>query len=78
MSVEIVDLFGNGITFRAEDSMSPYGAGINLLTTQTEFTIYNGQAITLVTPTMDYGEIYRFEYNRSSLSITTSYWSGWS
>lgn len=61
VSVRIIELFDNGITFEMDQAMSPYGGGINLMTDQTVFTIYAGQTLSLVTPSMDAGEIYIFE-----------------
>lgn len=56
--IEILEIDVNGITFKTETPMAPYGRGINLSTDQTVFTVYRGQTLSLVTPTMDYGDIY--------------------
>ena len=61
-AIQILAIDMNSVTLKTEYPMAPMGKqGINLMTDLTVFTVYNGQTLTLVTPTTDYGDIYIIE-----------------
>lgn len=61
--IELLEIGKDSLSFETESPMSvDDGGGINLMTDQTVFAVKKGQTLNLVTPTMDSGNIYIFEY----------------
>ena len=62
LEVTFTDIAEDSVEIRTSDHMSPKseGGGIDLNSTQTEFTVERGETLEIVTPTMDAGTTYEF------------------